>query len=124
MLISTPDFETPPIEGYGGGGFRIAGRRSEGSILVLPDGAYDWEAASLEEATTDNLAKLIEQASDLELVIIGCGEKMRPLPKALRQILEDADLAVEFMATGPACRTYNILLSEERRIGAALIAVE
>lgn len=59
----------------------------------------------------------------MEFLLLGSGARMQLLPKALRQGLRDAGLVVEVMDTGAACRTYNVLLAEGRRVGAALLPV-
>jgi len=112
------------INGYGDGGFRISGTRHEGSVWVLPDVTIAWPVTQLSEADPERMRELIAQAVEhVEILLIGTGKAMLPLPKALREICREAGIAVEQMDTGAACRTYNVLLTEERAVAAALIAV-
>lgn len=113
------------VESYGGGGFRVSGRAWRGSILVFADRTLALaisDTAALNEAA---LGDAIEAGRDgaLELLILGCGARMAMVPAALRQTLRDAGVVVEAMDTGAACRTYNVLMAEGRRVAAALIAV-
>jgi uncharacterized protein len=113
-----------PIEAYGNGGFRFAGMSHRGSILALPSGIEAWPVASVEDITAEAVARLIAEAGGIEILLIGTGAAMSPLPEAARAGLEVAGLYPDPMATGAAVRTYNVLLSEERAVAAALIAVE
>ncbi len=110
------------IERYGDGGFRISGQRFEGSVLVFPDRVLPWAPTSFEEVDRASLDAILA-ASGVELLLLGCGSGIRPVPGELRRELRTAGMVVEPMDTGAACRTYNVLLSEERRVAAALIAV-
>ena len=112
------------INSYGDGGFRITGTRYEGSVWVLPEETIAWPARQLSDLDLDSFSDLIAKAAHhTGLLIIGTGKQMLPLPKALRDKCREAGLAVEPMDTGAACRTYNVLLVEERSVAAALIAV-
>jgi uncharacterized protein len=110
------------VEGYGEGRFRIAGTVHEGSVIVFPDRTVGWEAAALADATEASLGAVFA-AAGLDLLLLGCGVRMAPPPAALRLALRHAGIALEAMDTGAACRTFNVLMAEERRVAAALIAV-
>lgn len=109
------------IEAYGEGGFRISGRRLEGSVIVFPDKVVAWAG----DLSTDNLQDVTRagQAGSVELLLIGTGARMTQIDRALRQDLRAAGVVIEPMDTGAACRTYNVLMAEGRRVAAALIAV-
>lgn len=109
------------IKGYGDRGFTISGGRWEGSVLVFPDRSLAWYPTSMAEITVDSLAPVLDASP--ELLLLGCGSSMLPLPSALRVLLREAGIKVEIMDTGAACRTFNVLLAEDRRVAAALIAV-
>ncbi len=113
----------PVIEAYGGGRFRIAGRVHEGSVLILPDKAVAWPVASAETATAASLAEVFERAQVLDIVLLGTGAQLTAVDAGLRTAFIAARIALEVMTTGAACRTFNVLLAEDRRVGAALIAV-
>ena len=105
-----------PIDSYGPGFFRIGGKVMEGACLILPTGACAWDGP-------DAPAPLIEAASEIDLVVLGLGAEVGPLPFELLTELQEAGIGVEPMITPTACRTYNVLLAEGRRVAAALLPV-
>lgn len=105
-----------PIDGYGAGFFRIGGQVIEGAVLVTAAGARVW--GGFEDA--DPLLALSE---DIDVLFLGTGAETAHPPAALRQRLEAAGLGVEAMNSPAACRTYNVLLSEGRRVAVALLPV-
>jgi uncharacterized protein len=113
-----------PIEAYGNGGFRFGGMSHRGSLLCFPDGIWAWSVSSIAELTTSSLQAAFARAERLDFFLIGGGRDPWVLPERLRQRFADAGLTVDAMPTGAAVRTWNILLAENRRVGAALIAVE
>ena len=112
-----------PIDAYGNGGFRFADMSHRGSILALPSGIEAWPVASAAEITPEALRRVVAEAASIQVLLVGTGEALVPLAPLARQALLDAGLHPELMATGAAVRTYNVLLSEERAVAAALIAV-
>ncbi|MEM7723892.1 MAG: Mth938-like domain-containing protein [Pseudomonadota bacterium] len=117
MRINEVQFDdSRPVEGYGPGFFRIGGEVVQGSVLLLPSGVSPW-------AGYHEVAALTASVSEIDVLFVGTGAEIAHLPSDVRQVLEAAGLGVEAMSTPSACRTYNVLLSEGRRVGAALIAV-
>lgn len=107
-----------PIDGYAPGGFRIAGTVHRGPVAVVPEGVLPW-------AGPPDFEALVERAAGFDVLLIGTGTTLAP-PEgiaAARVRLEAAGAGVELMATPSACRTYNVLLAEGRRVAAALIPV-
>lgn len=113
------------IDGYGEGGFRVSGKRIEGSVIVFPDRVAAWPIAAVGEMNEGNLEAVCAagRAGSVDLLLIGTGARMTQIDKALRQALRAAGVVVEAMDTGAACRTYNVLMAEGRRVAAALLAV-
>jgi uncharacterized protein len=112
------------IEGYGAGGFRFAGMSHRGSILALPSGVLAWKASDPSDISIDSLAPVFAEAPGLiEHLLIGTGTDLVPLEKSLRERFRAAGIRAEPMATAAAARTYSVLLAEDRRVAAALIAV-
>lgn len=105
-----------PVEGYGPGFFRIGGTVVEGPLILLPESRRGWGGL-------DDAAPLLELVGQIDVLFVGTGAEVAHLPASLRAKLEGAGLGVEAMATPAACRTYNVLLSEGRRIAAALLPV-
>ena len=113
-----------PISAYGNGGFRFGGMSHRGSLLCFPDGIWAWPVGSLAELTEAMLEPAFARAQALDFFLIGAGRDPWALPAPLRARFRDLSLSVDAMATGAAVRTYNILLAENRRVGAGLIAVD
>ena len=109
------------IQSYGDGGFRISGRRWEGSVLVFASETIPWAALTAEDASLETLAPVL--AAKVELLLLGSGAQMAVMPRQLKAELKAAGIVLDVMDTGAACRTYNVLLSEDRSVAAALIAV-
>ena len=113
-----------PIEAYGNGGFRFADMSHRGSLLCLPSGVHGWEPADPNALTEDDFAMLFAESAEVEMLLVGTGRDLRPLPKALRERLREHRISADPMATGAAVRTFNVLLAEDRAVAAALIAVD
>ncbi len=116
------------IESYRGSGFRVSGMRHEGSLLVFREHTYSWPILTHESIDIDALARSVaagmaHERAPVDLLLLGCGARLLPPPAALRLRLKEIGVALEPMDTGAACRTYNVLAAEERRVAAALIAV-
>ena len=112
------------IDAQGGGGFRFAGMSHRGSLLCLPDGIWAWAIAAPAELTAQFLAPVFAQADALDFFILGTGNVPWLLPDALRTGFRDVHISIDVMTTGPAVRTYNVMLLEGRRVAAGLIAIE
>ena len=109
------------IEDYGNGGFRFACMSHRGSIFALPGGVRAMPLTRLDEIDAATLDLAI--AEKVDLLIVGTGETLIPLPAPLRTRLRAAGVGCETMATGAAVRAYNMLVDESRRLAALLIAV-
>jgi uncharacterized protein len=108
------------IDSYGTDSFRVSGVVHSGAIIVFPDATLPWAAAGTAAITRESLAPVVTRGG-IEILLIGCGRRMVPLPKVLREELRAAGIVADAMDTGAACRTYNILLAEDRRVAAALL---
>jgi uncharacterized protein len=105
-----------PIDGYGSGFFRIGGQKYEGAVLALPNGVTTWGGF-------DDTATVLSVVTSIDVLFVGTGAEIAHLPKDFRTTLEEAGIGVEAMASPAACRTYNVLLSEGRRVAVALLPV-
>ena len=112
------------IDAYGAGGFRFAEMSHRGSILALPSGVRAWPLTSAAELNEDAFGPVFAEAAAIELLLVGTGLDVVPLGEELRWRFRDAGIRLDVMQTGAAARTYNILAGENRRVAAALIAVE
>jgi uncharacterized protein len=111
------------IEGYGAQGFRFAGMAHPGSIFALPSGIFAWDVSRLADITATNLAPLLAECSDIEILLIGTGTRAALPIEPFLDILREAGFRPELMDTPAAARTYNVLLAENRRVAAALLAL-
>jgi uncharacterized protein len=108
------------ITGYGEGYVMVNRQRFERSLVVLPERILlDWRATSFEALAPEHFAALADLGR--EIVLLGTGAHLRfPRAEVLRPLIQ-AGIGVEVMDVQAACRTYNILLAEERRVAAALL---
>jgi uncharacterized protein len=113
-----------PIDAYGDGGFRFAGMSHHGSLLCLPTGTDAWRISLPSEITLESLAPALAAAEQIDVLFIGTGADIAPINPGIRAAFRERQVVVEAVATRSAISTYNILLAEGRRIGAALLAVE
>lgn len=118
-----PGTSRPVINAYGQGGFRISGVTYSGSVLILADRAEPLPVAVVGELRPDHIAPLTAATIHPELLLVGCGRSIAPLPAELRRELAARHIGIELMDTGAACRTYHVLAAEQRRVAAVLIAI-
>ena len=119
-LTPVPTAGRQIIERYAPSGFRVSGVIYHGPVLVFPDLTVAWDAASARDVTWETLAPVIEHGG-VEILLLGLGRSTSAVPAALRTALRTAGIALEAMDTGAACRTYDVLVAEDRRVAAALI---
>ena len=113
------------VEIYRPGGFTVAGVEYHGSVVVFPDATVPWSAVSVDGLTLDSFDTVLSLPVEArpDVVLVGCGARMQFLDPPLKKALRAEGLVLDMMDTSAACRTYNILLSEERRVAAFLIAL-
>ena len=112
-----------PIEAYGKGGFAFAGMSHRGSLLCLPDAIWAWEVTRPEQIDKYSLERVFVAANGIDTLVVGTGANIWVPPQDLRAALRAVHVVLDAMQTGPAIRTYNIMLGERRRVAAALIVV-
>ncbi|WP_310421272.1 Mth938-like domain-containing protein [Mycoplana sp. BE70] len=112
-----------PIDAYGNGGFRFADMSHRGSVLFLPSGIYGWDKQDAQSLTAADLERVLAEAAEIEVLLVGTGLEIKPLSKELRAILREHQISADPMSTGAAVRTFNVMLAESRAVAAALIAV-
>ena len=109
------------IESYGADGFRISGERYSGPVIVWPERVVPWAVTGIATAAVETLDAVFDAEPRIEILLIGSGAAFELAPPGLRSALSTRGIAVESMDTGAACRTYNVLMAEDRRVAAALI---
>ncbi|MEC9368049.1 MAG: MTH938/NDUFAF3 family protein [Pseudomonadota bacterium] len=113
-----------PIDAYGNGGFRFAGMSHAGSLLLLPSGIHAWSVRSAGEAGPEQFGPVLAEAEAIDFLLFGTGVTQVMPSDGVAGLFADAGIGLEPMNTGAACRTYNLLLAENRAVAAALIAVD
>lgn len=112
------------IQSYGDGRFKVTGEFFDGSILVFPEETRLWAVTETAEIDMASLDAVIAEGDAVDILLVGCGPRFKAIPKGLRQALREAGIVLEWMDTGAACRTFNVLIAEERRVAAAILAVD
>lgn len=115
-LIEVEFDDARPFEGYGPGFFRIAGEVVEGPVVVHSGGRLPWAGFS-------DAAPLIRLAAQVDVIFVGTGSEISHVPGDLRAAVEDLGVGLEVMNTPAACRTYNVLIGEGRRVAAAVVPI-
>jgi len=112
------------IQSYGDGGFRISNAEHNGSVIVFLDKCVLWECKSVDEIDENSFQSVREAKIKPEIIVIGCGETFTRPPQQLIDYFKSHSIVMEWMATGAACRTYNVLALEGRGVAAALVAID
>jgi uncharacterized protein len=112
-----------PIDAYGNGGFAFADMSHRGSLLCLPDAIWAWPVTKAAEIDEYSLSRIFAAANGIDTLLIGTGTEIWVAPSRLREAFRAAHISLDTMQTGPAIRTYNIMIGERRRVAAALVAV-
>ncbi|MEM8849730.1 MAG: Mth938-like domain-containing protein [Pseudomonadota bacterium] len=105
-----------PFDGYGPGFFRIGGEVVDGPLILHPGGRAAWQGYA-------DIGPLTGLSGKIDVIFIGTGAEIAHVPADLRAAVEDAGLGLEVMNTPAACRTYNVLIGEGRRVAAAVLPV-
>ncbi|HYD98724.1 MAG TPA: Mth938-like domain-containing protein [Alphaproteobacteria bacterium] len=111
------------VQGYGDGRFRVTEVVWEGSILVFAGRTEAWPVTDPSQITLEALRPVVAMTATVDLLLLGTGRRMALISAALKRAMKEQGIVVETMDTGAAARTYNVLMAEERRVAAALIAV-
>lgn len=111
------------IQSYAAGVFRISGISYGHAVFVSPVETIGWNAQSFSDLTVESFSPLFEEAENIDVVLLGVGGTMEFMNPKLRAALSAKGLPVDVMPTDAACRTYNVLMAEGRRVVAALLPV-
>lgn len=111
------------IQRYGDGKFVVNDAVFQQPLLVLSQNVFAWDAHK--DADYKQLLTLIEQQQNhIEVLLFGMGEQVEsPLPAHVKEALKSYHISMDVMNTGAACRTYNVLMAEGRKVAAVLIPV-
>lgn len=109
------------IQGYTAGGFRVGGTLHQGGVILTPERMATWPITDLGAASVDDFTLVTAQEPKIEVLLLGTGPTMIRPPVELIEALKATGLAVDFMDSKAAARTYNVLVAENRRVAAALL---
>ncbi len=113
---------TPQIlQGYGPGMFRISEIVHNSSVIVLPHRTIPWPVEDISQLDGQALAPALAEAPLLDILLLGTGDRMALPDRSIIEACRACSVVLEYMDTGAACRTYNLLAGEKRRVAAALI---
>ncbi len=121
--LPEPGAERKLVDGYGGGGISIRGTVYRRPIVVLGDRVLDWDFADIAALSLADFKPLLDLDDKPNILLLGMGKRALFVRPDVRQGLRDAGIVADLMDTGAACRTYNLLLAEERRVAACLVPV-
>ncbi len=111
------------MQAYEAGGFKISGEQYQGSVLVRAERTMGWSIAAFSQLDSASLQPLVQSEPVPEILVLGTGGRFEMITPGLRQAIRELGMVVEPMDTPAACRTFNVLQTEGRRVAAALIAL-
>jgi len=111
------------IQSYAGGSFRVSGNVYESAIIVSAERTVPWDVSRFDALTAEDFQPIIDDISNIDVVLMGTGAQMQFLPAPLKKALRVQGLSIDVMDTGAACRTYNVLMAEGRRVVTLLMPV-
>ena len=124
MAEPRPLRQPPAVDAFGGGGFRVTGERYDGSVLILDDVVRPWPVRSLADLEPHHFYDVLSAGLGVvELVLLGTGLQTMIAPRPVREAMAAAGFGLEVMNTPEACRLYNVLAADGRRVAACLLAV-
>lgn len=112
------------IQSYGDGKFRISEKQYEQALLVFPQHTIPWSPVDENNLRLNDFEAVLKAKPAIDILLLGCGKTTLFVPLTLRDAIKERGIVLEPMDTGAACRTFNILLGEDRRIAAALMVVD
>ena len=111
------------IQSYGDGGFTISGQAYDHPVIIFPERTLVWKPGDLTVPTLEAFSSVFDTDPPVDILLVGCGPITLFMPLTFREMIKEKGVVLEPMDTGSACRTYNVLLAEGRRVAAALVPV-
>lgn len=112
------------IQSYANGVFKVSNVRYDYPVIISVDKTLRWDIGNVDHVSDldiDSFKAIIDINNEVDVVLLGCGATMTFLSPALRREIKEIGLSVDVMDTGAACRTYNVLMAEGRRVVCALL---
>lgn len=113
--------KVPYIDKFSNKGFTIRGSFYYGSVALLPKDLFYWRIQSHTELTTDCFSLFHLVYPKIDILILGMGDKIVPIPNEIRSFFKSHNISLEIQNTRTACSTFNFLLDEGRIVAAGLI---
>ena len=120
-ITPTIPVDAKVIQSYGPQGFLISHVAYHHPVIVTATHVLEWRIAGLDQLAAADFQPILDAGLEVETILLGCGAQGMQVKSALRAGLKEMGFSIDAMPTGAACRTYNVMLSEERRIAAALV---
>ena len=111
------------IQSYGDGRFIISDQTYDHPVIIFPEQTVVWQSCDLTVPTLEAFSPVIDADPPVDILLVGCGPVTLFVPPVFREMVKEKGVVLEPMDTGSACRTYNVLLTEERQVAAALVPV-
>ncbi|MBX2833625.1 MAG: Mth938-like domain-containing protein [Micavibrio sp.] len=109
------------IQSYSGSKFRISAQIYDGAVIVTPSETFRWNILKkFDELELSDIESVRDIVGDVDVLLLGCGTQMKLFSAEMRLALKQQGISVDVMDTGAACRTYNVLMAEGRRVAAAM----
>ena len=112
------------IQSYSDTGFKVSDKIYNTPILVFPESTEKWILYKENEFSIKSFSTLSNLRNKPEILLLGCGSEAKIVPEEIRDLMRSQGIVVESMGTGAACRTFNVLVLEERNVAAALLPVK
>lgn len=113
------------IQSYADGQFKVSGEQYIGPIIVTPAQTQPWQGVQdFQKLSIDDFRPFIDMADEIDVVLFGTGATMQFFNPVLKNELSQKVIVIDVMDTGAACRTYNVLMAEGRRVAAILLSTQ
>lgn len=107
------------IQSYAADGFKVSGVDYKGGIIVMPSNVLLWDVSDVASLTAESFSALADQ--DIDVLLLGTGTSFQFVAPALKESVKQYGFTLDVMDNGAACRTYNVLMAEGRRVATALM---
>lgn len=111
------------IQSYGGDGFKISGDFYGHNLIVTIDQIVGWPVQSFDDLNKDSFSQILPVKDSIDVIFLGTGKTFKMPPKEIRDAWRAQGLRIEPMDTGAACRSYNVLMTDGRRVASALLKI-
>lgn len=108
------------IQSYSENGFRVSGKNFDSAVIVSPNITQSFGVSQFSELKETDFDSIVDAKNDIDVLLVGTGQSMAFLPANIQAYLNKNEIYPDMMDTGAACRTFNVLVAEGRRVTALL----